>query len=73
MNFLIDANLPRRLVSLFTERGHYAIHTLDLPDGNATIDSEVLRVADEKIGNGEKNYISICLLVFCVCTKYPFA
>jgi predicted nuclease of predicted toxin-antitoxin system len=48
MNFLIDANLPRRLVSLFTERGHYAIHTLDLPDGNATVDSAVLKVADEK-------------------------
>jgi len=41
MNFLIDANLPRRLVALFTERGHTAIHTLDLPEGNSTVDLEV--------------------------------
>lgn len=48
MNFLIDANLPRRLVALFTERGHTAIHTLDLPEGNSTVDLEVLKIADEK-------------------------
>ncbi len=48
MNFLIDANLPRRLVALFIERGHQAFHTLDLSDGNATLDSEVLKVAAEK-------------------------
>ncbi|MBI3153586.1 MAG: DUF5615 family PIN-like protein [Chloroflexi bacterium] len=28
MNFLIDANLPCRLVYLFRERGHQAIHTI---------------------------------------------
>ena len=48
MNFLIDANLPRRLVNLFRERGHHAVHTLDLPDGNATPDLEVLQYADEQ-------------------------
>ena len=48
MNFLIDANLPRRLVYLFRDRGHYAIHTLDLPDGNATTDLAVLQYADEQ-------------------------
>ncbi|MCC7119538.1 MAG: DUF5615 family PIN-like protein [Anaerolineales bacterium] len=48
MNFLIDANLPRRLVNLFSERGHYAIHTLDLPDGNATSDTTLLAIAEEK-------------------------
>ncbi len=47
MNFLIDANLPRRLVHLFRERGHQALHTLELPDGNATTDSAILDYSDE--------------------------
>ncbi len=47
MNFLIDANLPRRLVNLFRERGHHAIHTLDLHDGNATEDMAILQYSDE--------------------------
>ena len=32
MNFLIDANLPRRLVRIFQEPGHTAVHTLELSD-----------------------------------------
>lgn len=47
MNFLIDANLPRRIVRIFQERGHNAIHTLDLPEGNATADAALLDYADE--------------------------
>lgn len=47
MNFLIDANLPRRLVHLFRERGHEAVHTIELPDGNATTDSALLGYSDE--------------------------
>ena len=48
MNFLIDANLPRRLVNLFRERGHHAAHTLDLPDANATEDTAILQYSDEE-------------------------
>lgn len=47
MNFLIDANLPRRLAYLFHERGYDAVHTLDLPAGNATQDTEILQYSDE--------------------------
>lgn len=47
MNFLIDANLPRRLVNIFRERGHSAVHTLDLPEGNATADTALLDYSDE--------------------------
>jgi predicted nuclease of predicted toxin-antitoxin system len=47
MNFLIDANLPRRLVPVFRERGHEAVHTLDLPGGNATPDAGLLDYSDE--------------------------
>jgi predicted nuclease of predicted toxin-antitoxin system len=39
MKFLVDAQLPRRLVSRLREAGHEAIHTLDLPLGNRTPDS----------------------------------
>jgi predicted nuclease of predicted toxin-antitoxin system len=48
MNFLIDANLPRRLVNLFRKRGHYAVHTLDLPDGNNTNDLAILQYSDDQ-------------------------
>src|SRR3972149_9142883 len=47
MNFLIDANLPRRLVRIFQERGHDAVHTLDLPESSATADAALLNYADE--------------------------
>ncbi|MCI0549393.1 MAG: DUF5615 family PIN-like protein [Anaerolineae bacterium] len=47
MNFLIDANLPRRLVRIFRERGHNAVHTLDLPEGNATTDAALLDYAEK--------------------------
>ncbi|MCC6499453.1 MAG: DUF5615 family PIN-like protein [Anaerolineales bacterium] len=48
MNFIIDANLPRRLVKIFREHGHVAIHTFDLPNGNATTDLVILQYADER-------------------------
>ena len=38
MKFLVDAQLPRRLVYRLQEAGHEAIHTLDLPLGNRTPD-----------------------------------
>jgi predicted nuclease of predicted toxin-antitoxin system len=41
MKFLVDAQLPRRLVRLFRDAGFEAIHTLDLPLGNRTPDAEI--------------------------------
>jgi predicted nuclease of predicted toxin-antitoxin system len=41
MNFLIDAQLPRRLVRTLAAAGHDAVHTLDLPNGNRTTDAEI--------------------------------
>jgi predicted nuclease of predicted toxin-antitoxin system len=38
MKFLVDAQLPRRLVIRLREAGMEAVHTLDLPDGNRTTD-----------------------------------
>ncbi len=41
MKFLIDAQLPRRLVARLREAGHEAIHTLDLSGGNRTSDYDI--------------------------------
>jgi predicted nuclease of predicted toxin-antitoxin system len=47
MRWLIDAQLPRRLSTRLNEQGHDALHTLDLPDGNCTRDSDIVRIASE--------------------------
>lgn len=41
MNFLIDAQLPRRLARILAGAGHDAVHTLDLPNANRTTDAEI--------------------------------
>lgn len=46
MKFLIDAQLPDRLVRRLAEAGHDAIHTLDLPSANRTRDDEIADRAD---------------------------
>lgn len=46
MRFLVDAQLPRRLASALADLGHDTIHTLDLPNRNATSDREVASTAD---------------------------
>jgi predicted nuclease of predicted toxin-antitoxin system len=53
MKFLIDAQLPRRLTKVFQEAGHSVIHTLDLPQKNATQDWEINRISMEQ------NYIVV--------------
>lgn len=45
MKFLIDAQLPRRLANVFKEAGYEAIHTLDLPNQNATKDIEINQIS----------------------------
>jgi predicted nuclease of predicted toxin-antitoxin system len=41
MKFLFDAQLPRRLVDRLRQSGVDAMHTLELPHGNRTPDSEL--------------------------------
>ncbi len=45
MNFLVDAQLPRRLTNRLREAGHDARHTLDLPHKNRTTDAEIIEMA----------------------------
>ena len=46
MKFIVDAHLPRRLVLRLREAGHDALHTLELPCGNRTTDTEIDRLSE---------------------------
>jgi predicted nuclease of predicted toxin-antitoxin system len=46
VRFLVDAQLPARLVSRLAELGHDAVHTSSLPDGNRSTDQRIVAVAD---------------------------
>ena len=48
MKFLVDAQLPRRLVRRLREAGHEALHTLDLPPGNRTTDADVNELSERE-------------------------
>lgn len=45
MKFLVDAQLPRRLAQALTATGHETIHSLDLPQGNRSTDTDLIEVA----------------------------
>ena len=47
MRFLVDAQLARALAAEMKALGHEAIHTTELPEGNATADEEIRRLARE--------------------------
>jgi len=48
MKWLIDAQLPQRLVHFLIARGEDAVHTLDLPFRNTTSDSAITEIADRE-------------------------
>jgi len=48
VRFLVDAQLPARLANLLNERGHDAVHTTDLPDGNRSTDTQIAKFADDQ-------------------------
>lgn len=50
MKFLVDAQLPRRLVLRLREAGHDALHTLDLVRGNRTSDADInaISIAEQR-------------------------
>jgi len=45
VKFLVDAQLPPRLVAWLVTRGHEARHVVDLPDGLRLPDAEIWRLA----------------------------
>ena len=46
MKFLVDAQLPARLARALTKAGHDAKHTIELPEGNHSSDTDVTAFAD---------------------------
>jgi predicted nuclease of predicted toxin-antitoxin system len=46
MKFLVDAQLPRRMVGWLKKGGCDAVHTRDLPGGNRTTDEQLIEIAD---------------------------
>jgi predicted nuclease of predicted toxin-antitoxin system len=46
VRFLIDAQLPARLAEFLNQAGHDALHTIGLPDGNRSTDSQIALRAD---------------------------
>jgi len=46
VKFLVDAQLPARLAELLNRAGHDAVHTIALPDGNRSTDSQIAERAD---------------------------
>ena len=44
MKFFVDAQLPRLLSLFLIQKGYDSIHTLDLPEKNATPDHEILKI-----------------------------
>jgi predicted nuclease of predicted toxin-antitoxin system len=48
VNFLVDAQLPKRLAVWISRQGHDAKHTLELPLGNRTPDQDIVMVADRE-------------------------
>jgi predicted nuclease of predicted toxin-antitoxin system len=46
VRFLIDAQLPAQLAEFLTRAGHDAMHTIGLPDGNRSTDSQIAQRAD---------------------------
>ncbi len=48
MNFLVDAQLPRRMTAWLTAAGCNALHTLDLSAGNRTSDEQINDLADRE-------------------------
>jgi len=48
MNFLVDAQLPRRMTAWFAAAGCNAIHTLELPNTNRSTDEQINELADRE-------------------------
>ncbi len=48
VRFIVDAQLPKKLSDFFITQGFDSIHTLDLPDKNATTDKYIITLAENE-------------------------
>jgi predicted nuclease of predicted toxin-antitoxin system len=51
MKFLVDAQLPVRLARFLQENGYDTLHTKDLPQQNATLDTAINDISIEQAAN----------------------
>jgi predicted nuclease of predicted toxin-antitoxin system len=51
VKFLIDAQLPGRLAEFLNRAGHDALHTIELPEGNRSTDSQIARPSIQTAGS----------------------
>lgn len=49
MKFLVDAQRPIATCRYLNDAGHDALHTSELPDGNASTDGALIEVADREV------------------------
>jgi predicted nuclease of predicted toxin-antitoxin system len=65
MRFIVDAQLPRRMARWLAARGHDVLHTLDLADGNRTLDSAIIERAcqdDRTVVTKDADFVNSYLL-----------
>jgi len=48
VKFIVNAQLPRRLEQMLRSEGYDTIHMLDLPERNATADTQISRLSIEQ-------------------------
>lgn len=66
MKFLIDAHLPRHLSFLLQYHGYDSVHTLDLPKGNRTTDTEINEMSEREqrvVINKDADFVNSFLLM----------
>jgi len=65
MNFLVDAQLPRRLARWLQAKGHEAVHTRDLREGNRTGDEAINEISlreQRVVVSKDEDFVDIFLL-----------
>lgn len=65
MKFIVDAQLPRRLAHELAAAGHDVTHTLDLPLGNRTPDTEINTLAAREgrvVVTKDSDFVTVFLL-----------
>ena len=65
MKLIVDAQLPRRLANELAAAGHEVLHTLDLPLGNRTPDTDISALAakeDRVVVTKDSDFVKMFLL-----------
>jgi len=72
MNFLVDAQLPRRLAYRLRDAGHDALHTLDLPKRNRTTDAEIHEISQANVASSSRTTLILSTRFFLRASRISF-